>query len=146
MLWRTSYATTLLDASDFSCPTGFLLTGDVWQPEGAFCIALALTEEGIRNLGVWRRLFDSVPTILGYLGYVRTGLADETWSQIPDLTPPSAWQRTILIEHLPDCLQALVVDSKVIGFVCDGASILHAVSGPPTEDAWEEFCSMTIIS
>jgi hypothetical protein len=146
MLWRTSYATTLLDASDFSCPTGFLLTGDVWQPEGAFCIALAITEEGIRTLGVWRRLFDSEPTILGYLGYVRTRLAEETWSQIPDLTPRSAWNRTILIEELPERLQSLVVDSKVIGLVCDGASILRAVSGPPTEDAWEEFCSVAITS
>lgn len=144
MLWRTPYSTTLLEASDYLCPTGVLLTGEVWDQNGTSCIALALTEEGIRNLGVWRRLFDSEPTILGYLGYVRSGLAEETWSQIPDLTPSSAWKRTILIEQLPEPLQAIVVDSKVIGLICRQGKITHAISGPPTEDAWEEFCRLAI--
>ena len=142
MLWRQHYETRIL--RDLRCEVieGYNLNGG--QNDQALQVWIAgFGFDGVPLQGVWSRLFQSdfpkdqrIKKV-----FIFPEIDEEVQQSVQSLAPPSQYDQTLLIADPSGNWSNLIQPNDQPGFaaIVDGKHIHLLMTGPPTEDAWEEF-------
>ncbi|MBS1700687.1 MAG: hypothetical protein JST12_03430 [Armatimonadetes bacterium] len=140
MLWRKHYETRIL--RDLPCPVTQLvaLDGDSKNYESEVWIG-GIGFAALAEQEVWWRLFQSdFPNDERVRRVFVVESADaKTVETALSLIPPSQSSRTLLALDLNQAWQRALETDQGLTALIEGGRIPLAMTGPPTEDAWELF-------
>jgi hypothetical protein len=127
LLWRSTYQTQITRDEAAPAIQGKTLDGEVVArlPDGVWLIVGGV--EALGEWALWTRLLDTFP-----VPYI-TMLAVDRRAGVRSLFPPSQQSAVVLVAPTagePARVRAMVVH--------DGRAVV-TMTGPPTEDAWDEF-------
>ncbi len=133
MLWRTSYETTVIEASTLA---GLPLPE---AREGTFAAVISFSPRHFQQREVWRRLFEAelpIPYFVGVIG------SAEDLEQLKSSAPISQHEKLIRIEDEQGAWISLLGEDnkeRAFAFVQREGTIVILMVGPPTEEAWDRF-------